>query len=176
LLHIVSVGQFAEICNRIRAILTQKTPHRATVPGYNMRGIIETREFSISDYDAALQVWQRVEGLEIAEGDDREGVAQFLARNPGLSRVAVDGSAIVGVALCGHDGRRGHIYHLAVGPAYQGRRLGKRLLDECLDGLRMAGVQRVIILVADDNKRGAEFWKHHGWEEIPGAIPMGIDL
>ncbi len=141
-----------------------------------MRGIIETREFSISDYDAALQVWQRVEGLEIAEGDDRKGVAQFLVRNPRLSRVGVYGSAIVGVALCGHDGRRGHIYHLAVDPAYQGRRLGKRLLDECLDGLRTAGVQRVIILVADDNQRGAEFWKHHGWEEIPGAIPMGIDL
>ena len=70
---------------------------------------INTREFSISDYDGALQVWQRVEGVEIAEGDDREGVAQFLARNPGLSRVAIDGPAIVGVALCGHDGRRGHI-------------------------------------------------------------------
>jgi len=141
-----------------------------------MSNNIDTREFSISDYDGALQAWQRVEGLEIAEGDDREGVAQFLARNPWLSRVAVDGSAIVGVALCGHDGRRGHIYHLAVGPAYQGSGLGKRLLDECLDGLRMAGVQRVIILVADDNQRGAEFWKHHGWEEIPGAVPMGIDL
>ena len=141
-----------------------------------MRGNIDTREFSISDYDGALQVWQRVEGLEIAEGDDSGGVAQFLARNLGLSRVAVDGSGIVGVALCGHDGRRGHIYHLAVDPAYQGRGLGKRLLDECLDGLRTAGVQRVIILVADDNQRGAEFWKHHGWEEIPGAVPMGIDL
>ena len=137
---------------------------------------IDTREFSISDYDGALQVWQRVEGLEIAEGDDREGVAQFLARNSGLSRVAVDGSAIVGVALCGHDGRRGHIYHLAVDPAYQGQGLGKRLLDECLDGLRRAGVQRVIILVADDNQRGAGFWKRCGWEEIPGAGPMGIDL
>ena len=141
-----------------------------------MRGIIETREFSISDYDAALQVWQRVEGLEIAEGDDRKGVAQFLARNPGLSRVAVDGSAIVGVALCGHDGRRGHIYHLAVGPAYQGRGLGKRLLDECLESLRRTGVKRVIIMVADDNPRGRRFWRRCGWEEITGAITMGIDL
>ena len=137
---------------------------------------INTREFSISDYDGALQVWQRVEGVEIAEGDDRGGVAQFLARNPGLSRVAIDGAAIVGVALSGHDGRRGHIYHLAVDPAYQGRGLGKRLLDECLDGLRRAGVQRAIILVADDNQRGAEFWKRYGWEEIPGAIAMGIDV
>ncbi len=137
---------------------------------------IYTREFCISDYDAALQLWHRVEGLEIAEGDDREDIAQFVARNPGLSWVAVNGSAIVGVALCGNDGRRGHIYHLAVDPAYQGCGLGKRLLDECLDGLRKAGVKRVIIMVADDNQRGTRFWEHIGWEKIPGAVPMGIDL
>ncbi|PYI58237.1 MAG: GNAT family N-acetyltransferase, partial [Verrucomicrobia bacterium] len=69
-----------------------------------MSGKIDTREFSITDYDAAVEIWQRVEGIEIAEGDDRKGIAGFLARNPGLSRVAMDGSAIVGVALCGHDG------------------------------------------------------------------------
>src|SRR5438034_8756476 len=143
---------------------------------YKMREKIHTREFCISDYNAALQLWHRVEGLEIAEGDEREDIAQFFARNPGLSRVAVDGSAIVGVALCGNDGRRGHIYHLAVDPAYQGCGLGKRLLDECLNGLRSAGVKRVIIMVADDNQRGAEFWKRQGWEEISSAILMGVDL
>jgi N-acetylglutamate synthase len=137
---------------------------------------IETREFYINDYDAAVELWQRVEGVEIAEGDDRESVAQFLACNSGLSRVATVGSTIVGVALCGHDGRRGHIYHLAVDPAYQGRKLGKRLLNECLEGLRRARVKRAIIMVADDNLRGGNFWKRCGFEEIPGAIPMGIDL
>ena len=141
-----------------------------------MSETISTRAFSIDDYDAAVELWQRVEGLEIAEGDDRESIAQFLARNPGLSRVVTDGSATVGVALCGHDGRRGHIYHLAVDPGYQGRGLGKRLLDECLEGLRRAGVKRVIIMVADDNPRGRAFWRRLGWEDIPGAISMGIDL
>src|SRR5882724_2516461 len=141
-----------------------------------MSGKIKIREFSINDYDAAIELWQRVEGLEIAEGDDRKGVAQFLARNPGLSRVATDGSAIVGVALCGHDGRRGHVYHLAVDPAYQGRGLGKRLLDESLADLRRTGVKRVIIMVADDNASGRQFWKRSGFEEISGAIAMGIDL
>jgi ribosomal protein S18 acetylase RimI-like enzyme len=137
---------------------------------------LKTREFSIRDYDAALELWQRVEGLEIAEGDDKEGVAQFLARNPGLSRVATDDSAIVGVALCGQDGRRGYIYHLAVDPAYQARGLGKRLMDECLGGLRHAGLKRALILVAHDNERGRKFWRRLGWEEIPGPIVMGIDL
>ena len=143
---------------------------------HNMGDTFETREFCISDYHAALQLWQRVEGLEIAEGDDRENVAEFLARSAGLSRVAVDGTAIIGVVLCGHDGRRGHVYHLAVDPDYRRCGVGKRLLDECLAGLRKAGLKRAIILVADDNPRGREFWKRSGWEEIPGAIPMGIDL
>lgn len=141
-----------------------------------MRGKIDTRGFSINDYDAALRLWQRAEGIEVAEGDDKEGVAEFLARNPGLSRVALDGSAVVGVVLCGHDGRRGHIYHLAIDPPYQGRGLGKRLLDECLQQLRRTGVKRTIILVASDNQRGMRFWKRSGWEEIPGAEAMGIDV
>lgn len=145
-------------------------------PGEYMSGTIETREFSIVDYESALDLWQRVEGLEIAEGDDKEGVAQFLAHNRGLSRVAIHGSALVGVVLCSHDGRRGHIYHLAVDPAYRRCGVGKRLLNECLDGLRKAGVKRVIIMVADNNPLGREFWRRSGWEEIPGAILMGIDL
>lgn len=141
-----------------------------------MSNKIETREFAISDYDAALELWERVEGLEIAEGDDRESVASFLARNPGLSRVATDGATLIGVTLCGHDGRRGYIYHLAVDPAYRARGLGKRLMKECLDGLQQAGLKRALILVADDNPGGRKFWRRYGWEEIPGPIVMGIDL
>ena len=137
---------------------------------------INTREFRIDDYDAAVELWKRVEGVEIAEGDSREDVAKFVSRNPDLSRVAIEGSAIVGVALCGHDGHRGHIYHLAVEPVYQGLGVGKRLVDECLNGLRSSGVKRAIIMVADDNPRGRSFWRRYGWEYIPGAMTMGIDL
>ena len=137
---------------------------------------IQIRDFCVDDYEAVLQLWQTVEGLDVSEGDDREGVAQFVAHNPGLSRVAIDGSTIVGAAMCGHDGRRGHIYHLAVDPAYRRYGVGKRLVQECLDGLRRAGVVRAIILLADNNPGGAEFWKCAGWEDIPGAVPMGIDV
>ena len=137
---------------------------------------IRTREFAIDDYDAAIELWKKVEGLDVAEGDDRETIRRFLQRNPGLSRIATVGSLPVGAVLCGHDGRRGYIYHLAVDPAYRRYGLGKRLVEECLDGLRQVGVMRAIILVADYNLGGAEFWKRAGWEDIPGAVPMGIDV
>ena len=139
-------------------------------------GNIETGEFLIDDYEAAVELWKRVEGVEIAEGDDRKGVAQFLTRNAGLSRVAIDRPKIVGIAFCGQDGRRGYIYHLAVDPNYRGRGLGKRLVDECLVGLRRLGLKRANIMVATDNPRGREFWSKCGWEELYGAIGMGIDL
>jgi ribosomal protein S18 acetylase RimI-like enzyme len=137
---------------------------------------MEIREFRIEDYDAAVELWKRVEGLDVAEGDDRENIKRFLKQNAGLSRVATDGSIIVGAVLCGHDGRRGYIYHLAVDPKYQGRGVGKRLIDECLAGLKRVGLERANILVAKDNPRGLEFWRRSGWEDLDGAAAMGIDV
>lgn len=137
---------------------------------------IQTREFRADDYDVAAELWRGVEGIEIAEGDAKDEVAHFLRRNPGLSRVALVGSTIVGVALCGHDGRRGHIYHLAIDPSYRERGIGKRLVEECLEQLQRAGLTRAIVMVAADNPRGREFWRRCGWEEIDGAVAMGIDL
>jgi ribosomal protein S18 acetylase RimI-like enzyme len=137
---------------------------------------IKTREFVIDDYEAAVALWQEEEGVEICEGDSRTEIGAYLERNPGLSRVAEVNGRIAGAVLCGHDGRRGTIYHLAVSPSYRGRGLGKLLLTECIRGLHAAGIQRAIILVAKDNSLGREFWLRNGWEEIDGALPMGLDV
>ena len=137
---------------------------------------IHTRDFAIDDYGAVLALWKKVEGLDIAEGDDRETVRRFLMRNPGMSRVANAGSTIVGAVLCGHDGRRGYIYHLAIDPAYQNLGIGRRLAAECREKLKEEGLERVNILVAHDNLRGREFWKYCGWEELEGAVAMGADV
>jgi len=138
-------------------------------------GVI-TREFVIGDYDGAIALWTDEEGIEICEGDSREEIADYLKRNPGLSRVAEADGKIVGVALCSHDGRRGWIYHLAVSKSHRRRKVGKLLMDACVEGLRAAGLKRAIILVAGDNPAGHQFWLNNGWEDIDGAIAMGKDL
>lgn len=137
---------------------------------------VQSREFRIGDYDAAIDLWSRVEGLDVAEGDDRATIRRFLERNPDLSRVAFDKSKMIGAVLCGHDGRRGYIYHLAVDPGYHGHGIGKRLIGECLAGLKRAGLERANILVAKDNPRGLDFWRRGGWEDLDGAAAMGIDV
>ena len=137
---------------------------------------VRTREFLIGDHDRAVALWKAEEGIEVCEGDAREEIAEYLKRNPGLSRVAEAGGEIVGAVLCGHDGRRGMIYHLAVAPEYRGRGIGKMLVDDCVRGLREAGLPRAIILVAGENAAGHEFWLRHGFEDLDFVIAMTREL
>ena len=130
----------------------------------------------MGDYDQAVALWNKIDSVEICEGDSREEIAEYLKRNPRLSRVAEANGKIVGAALCGHDGRRGWIYHLAVAKDSRGCGVGKLLLDDCVRGLREAGLKRAIILVAGDNPAGHRFWLREGWEEIDGARPMTKEL
>jgi ribosomal protein S18 acetylase RimI-like enzyme len=141
-----------------------------------MQAEIEFRSLIPLDYDQVVALWRRCEGVEVAEGDDRESFTRYLDRNPGLSIGAISAGAIVGATLCGHDGRRGLIYHLAVAPEYRGRGVGRQILESGLAGLSKCGIARVVILVAKDNPRGQKFWIFQGFECIAGAVPLGMDL
>lgn len=141
-----------------------------------MQAEITFRPLVADDYESVIAFWRRCEGVEIAEGDDAASFCGYLERNPGLSFCAVAEGSIVGAALCGHDGRRGLIYHLAVGPGYRGRGIAKWILEAGLAGLRQRGISRAIILVANSNSKGRAFWAARGFETIDGALPMGLDL
>ena len=138
--------------------------------------MISTREFVIDDYDKAVTLWSLAEGVEVAEGDSKEEIRSYLLRNPGLSRVAEEDGTMAGAVLCGHDGRRGLIYHLAVAPASHRKGIGKLLVRDCLTHLRATGIARALILVAGDNASAHSFWLRTGWEDVAGAMLMGIDV
>ena len=75
---------------------------------------MKIRVMTASDYEAVKALWMTIKGFGIRSIDDsREGVEKFLKRNPGISVVAIaeDGSVVGGI-LCGHDGRRGCLYHV----------------------------------------------------------------
>jgi ribosomal protein S18 acetylase RimI-like enzyme len=89
---------------------------------------------------------------------------RFLARNPGLSFVALDSGELVGAVLCGHDGRRGYVHHLAVAERCRRRGLGTRLLDRGLDALRDAGIGKCHEFVFHASPFAELFWQRRGWE------------
>jgi N-acetylglutamate synthase len=126
---------------------------------------VRVREFLVRDLDGALNLWSRTEGLGLNESDTHDALLRFLDRNPGLSAVATSNEGVViGAALCGHDGRRGTIHHLAVAPSFRRRGVAKRLLEHCLSGLEGARIPRCNVFLYNDNVEGLKFWSHNGWE------------
>lgn len=128
-----------------------------------MRCTIEP--MTLADYDEALRLWRDTEGVGLNESDARPAIALYLKRNRGTSFVARDGKELVGAVLCGHDGRRGYLYHLAVAPSHRGKGLGTKLVGRCLAQLRKQGILKCNIFVYTHNDRGEKFWRAQGWEK-----------
>ncbi len=129
-----------------------------------------------NDYTAVRELWSESEGVRLSPGDSAEGVAGFLARNPGLSFVAQDGDAVVATILCGHDGRRGYIYHLAVAPSHRRRGLATKLVRRCLKGLESAGIKRCQVFVVPENEAAKTFWQAVGGRLRTDLVMLSIEL
>jgi len=132
---------------------------------------------TVADIAGARRLWSKTAGVEVAEGDSPEDLECYLARNPGLSTVALDeDDRLIGAVLCGHDGRRGFVYHLAVARSHRGRGIGREIMQRSLKELKRLGLARALLLVAADNPGGHAFWRREGWEDMRFAKSMGIDL
>jgi ribosomal protein S18 acetylase RimI-like enzyme len=123
-----------------------------------------------------LALWQRTEGMGLGSWDEAGPIGQFLERNPGLSVVAEADGRLVGAVLCGHDGRRGFLYHLAVDREFRGQGLGRKLAESCLDRLRALGLTRCHIVAYQSNAEGRRFWQHLGFRERPELLICSRDL
>ena len=68
---------------------------------------------TMEDYDEVYHLWMQIHGFGIRTMDDsREGIERFIRRNPTTSVVARCQGKVIGAILCGHDGRRGCLYHV----------------------------------------------------------------
>lgn len=133
---------------------------------YTLRGM------TIEDYDTVYALWQRTEYMNFNECDTREGIDLYLNRNPGLCFVAEQDSVIVGAVLCGHDGRRGFLRHLAVAAEARGQGIARALINNSLNGLAAQGIGKCNIFVEDENVPGLEFWKQMGWVQFDYTFRM----
>ena len=123
-------------------------------------------EMKAEDYDEVAALWEATEGIGLHDDvDSREGIAGYLARNPGASHVARYGGRIVGAVLCGHDGRRGYLHHLAVAAPWRNKGVGRALVEACLTKLASLSIPKCNIFLFSDNEQGEAFWRHTGWNE-----------
>ena len=122
------------------------------------------REMKIEDYDKIYTLWMSMKGFAMRSIDDsEEGVRRFLERNPHTSVVASQDGKIVGAILCGHDGRRGCLYHVCVHRDYRRKGIGTAMVVFAMEALKREKISKVSLIVFTVNDIGNAFWKKIGW-------------
>jgi putative acetyltransferase len=125
---------------------------------------VTVRPMTPGDYAATIALWRATPGIGLSDADTEPHVVAFLARNPSLSAVAVtERGELIGAMLCGHDGRRGYLHHLAVAEAHRRKGVARTLIEHGLSGLRALGIQKCNVFVFADNDDGRRFWTKNGW-------------
>ena len=126
---------------------------------------IQIRPMTMEDYEEVFDMWQSISGFGIRSWDDsREGIEKFIARNPGLSVVALHDGRIIGSILCGHDGRRGCLYHVCVRQEYRMLGIGQDMVMCCKDALRNEGINKINLIAFKSNAVGNKFWQKLNWK------------
>ncbi len=122
------------------------------------------RTMTIEDFDQVHALWMTISGFAIRSIDDsREGVERFLRRNPTTSVVAEEDGKIVGSILCGHDGRRGCLYHVCVHKDYRMRGIGTAMVVYAMNALKKEQISKVSLIAFTKNDIGNAFWNRIGW-------------
>lgn len=126
---------------------------------------MKIRTITIEDYDQIYKLWTSTPGMGLRSLDDsREGIECFLKRNPSTCFASVGrDDRIDGVILCGHDGRRGYIYHMAVSVEKRRCGIGTSLVDAAVEALRLEGIHKVALVAFVSNKEGNHFWESIGF-------------
>ena len=126
--------------------------------------MVQLRAMTPADLFDVLELWQAVPEMCLNDSDTPEQLTKYLARNPELSPVATSADKVVGAALCGHDGRRGYLNHLAVAPDYRKSGLGQALVEYCVAHLSDLEIIGCNIFVSPENSAGLAFWHKQGFE------------
>lgn len=131
-----------------------------------MKGM-NVRPYSKGDFPGIMELWTTT-GLSRAErGDDEAAVERSIALG-GAMLVMCDGNAgenIIGTSWMTFDGRRIHMHHFGITPAYQGRGLSGMLLKESLKFVKKKGYQ-VKLEVHRTNKAAVKLYKKAGFEYL----------
>ncbi|MBU3839847.1 MAG: GNAT family N-acetyltransferase [Candidatus Ruminococcus intestinipullorum] len=121
---------------------------------------------TLDDYEQVYDLWNRIHGFRIRSIDDsREGIERFLKRNPSTSVVAEIDGKVVGSILCGHDGRRGCLYHVCVDKEFRRRGIGRQMVIWTMEILKKEKINNVSLIAFTENEIGNTFWNTIGWKE-----------
>ena len=126
-------------------------------------------------FDALNREWLVGHGL-LEEADEphlRDPQGHIIDAG-GVIFVAIDGGAVLGTcAIVPDHGDVFELVKLAVSPAAQGRGIGRRLVQECLDAARTRGARQVVLLSSSLLKAALRLYEQAGFRyaAVPTSNP-----
>ena len=131
---------------------------------------------SLLHYNDMMELWKSTDGVGMGKGDSKEEMAMFLNRNEGLSFIAKSGDQLIGTILCGHDGRRGYIYHVAVDKIFRFKGIARKLVEMSMEGLKKSGIGKCHLFVFKTNTEAQAFWSQTDWNERVDLVIMSKSI
>jgi ribosomal protein S18 acetylase RimI-like enzyme len=140
-----------------------------------MNDIIGIQAMKEIDIDQVLKLWNETFGSSFLESSvTKEDLTVYLKKNPDVSSIAcTDDGKVIGALLCGNDGTRGFIYHIAINNEYKVNEIEKKLLNRSLSKLKEVGIKTGFIFTQKSNHDIDVTFNSIGWVVIPNEINLG---
>ena len=106
---------------------------------------------------AILDLWQAAGSIPSIT-DSLQALELLLRLGDDLLLVAECDSRIIGTVMGGWDGWRANIYRLAVLPQYRRQGIGRALVREIEERLRLKGASKISIMVEGNDELAKVFW------------------
>ena len=127
-----------------------------------MNAVTTIRRSGKNEGATLLALWKAADATP-SRTDTLEDIERALARDRVHCFVAEVGGQVVGSIIAAFDGWRGHIYRLAVHPAFRRRGIARRLVDSAHDSFAAWGAKRITALVETDHAWAVSFWSAVGY-------------
>lgn len=128
------------------------------------------------DFEEIYKFWSSIQGLNLNKADEKESINTYLLHNPNQSYVCKLSNKIIGTIMCGNDGRRAFIYHLAVLPEYRRKGIATELVRLAIDMQKQLGIDKCAIFILNENVYGKNFWSNVGFSKVQEAEVMAKDI
>ena len=128
---------------------------------------MKVRQYMHGDFPGIMEVWSAT-GLSRPErGDDEATIERSIAMGGAMFVMCEedDDRKVTGTSWLTFDGRRLHMHHFGIAPAFQGRGLSAELLRESLRLVKEKGYQ-VKLEVHRTNEAAVRLYRKAGFEYL----------
>ncbi len=115
-------------------------------------------------HNPGLSFTVRMSAVNPAKYEHAEGGENSARKRTTAAHALRPGSPMAGAVICGCDGRRGYVHHLAVLPAFRNRGIGSALLDRIREALAAQKIRKMHLFVFQSNNSAISFYRRLKWQ------------